>query len=235
MYTSILFMLVSNTLYSESYYNIKKLNEYILELRKKYTVDLALIVSDSKYFNFYDGLIDIKFKYENNKKQLSKLCDFITEISPQYDWYIKTRPEVEFKANLEFDSFCKESINSRVRVYSGPLIIKNGSTVCGKGFLNKEQFKNEVVYNKTLKTIIMDDTVYIFHKNVIVCGGFNKIYQNNQKEHEWFHTDIWNSRNIKLNIVSIDCLFTYFEDIKIKYLLNYNKVNYYYSGDVNID
>ena len=80
----------------------------------------------------------------------------------------------------------------------------------------------------------MEQTNNIIDNNVIINGGFDKLNNNNQKENEWFHTLVWNSRNINLNVVGIDCLFTYFEEIKIKLLKNENKVNYYYSGNVNL-
>lgn len=234
MTSSILFILVSDILYENSFHNINLFNNYILELKKLYIVDVALIVSNSKYFDYYDNIIEIKYKYCNNNKQLSKVCDFITNNSLCYDWYVKTRPEIEIKEYLNFDKFCSNSINGRVREYVGPLRIENGTTLRGIGFLPKEQFTNEILYNNKLTKITMDDTIYIFHNNVIINGGFDKLNNNNQKENEWFHTLVWNSRNINLNVVGIDCLFTYFEEIKIKLLKNENKVNYYYSGNVNL-
>ena len=65
----------------------------------------------------------------------------------------------------------------------------------------------------------MDDMIYIFHHNVILMNGFEKIEFSESPEHEWIHTNIWKSRNINLNVIGINLQ---------------NTKHHAYSGNVNI-
>ena len=93
---SILIILSSDKMNPIHIPNIRRLADYVSHLSKIYNVDIA-VISSSDDFNNYANYLDFKYRYINNKKQLSKICDFISEHKNelQYDWYIKIRPEME--------------------------------------------------------------------------------------------------------------------------------------------
>jgi len=77
--------------------------------------------------------------------------------------------------------------------------ILHGMSVNGEG-----QWKHigNCCYDNCEKEIVLDDMIYIFHHNVILMDGFEK-FQQDGRENEWFHTNIWKSRNINLNVIGI--------------------------------
>lgn len=239
----ILFIIVTGEIWENSFDNIRKLNEHLKIYKNKgHIVDVALLVRDKKDMNRYDDIINIKYKYYNQKKQLSKLCDFISDTVLDYNWYVKMRTEIEFLSEINFDTLCKNSINARARKYNGPLCleetkIKYGASIGGKGtFGNKNQFNSEkgdgsIKYTKNESLLILDDIVYIFHENIINQGGFNKLTVQGH-ENEWFHTSIWKQRNIKLKVIGIKCLFTYFKKSNIEMAIRDGGCHWYYSGDI---
>jgi len=211
---SILILLSNNTLDSEFTESMKELSKYIAHLSTKYTVDVAGISGDNN-FNNYAGIIDFKYKYVNPKHQLSKLCDFITEhkANLNYDWFIKFRPGVQILDynTINFDSLPKDAINARARNYRGAKKDKKACSVGSEKGIHahlKNCIHNGSVSNDNQnKIVVLDDILYIFHKNVIDKGGFSPI-DGAPKENEWFHADIWRGRNIKLNVISLDIKFS---------------------------
>jgi hypothetical protein len=147
--------------------NIISLSNLIKHLSKNYTVDLAGI--SNKYdFNNYSKHLSFKYKYINTKKQLSKICDFITENKKHmnYDWYIKTRPDILILDYNIFDikKFNKDAINARAREYEGSYKGKYACSVGGNG-----DHKNvKACFNNNKEKIVLDDQIYIFHKNIKV-------------------------------------------------------------------
>jgi len=210
---SILFIIVNNTLDSEFTESMKELSKYIAHLSTKYTVDVAGISGDNNFSN-YSGIIDFKFTHVNTKGQLSKMCDFITQYKGElnYDWFVKFRPGVKILDynTINFDALPKDAINARAREYRGKKQNKNACSVGGVGIYT--HIKN-CIHNNTLssnnqdKATILDDLLYIFHKNVIDKGGFLPI-EGGAKEDEYFHANIWKGRNIKLNAIPLDIKFT---------------------------
>lgn len=194
--------------------NIQILNHYIQQLSKEYIVDIACISGRDDFENF-DEILQFKYKVINPKKQLDKICDFVSECPESYDWYVKIRAEVILREQLDFSSFCKNSINARARVYNGPLSVKNGSAAGGQGYLD---YIHAIHYSPELKEIILDDMLYIFHKNLVEKGGFRPITDEERgrkdwyftslwNQHEWYHTAVWKSRGIPLNLVSLNVNF----------------------------
>ena len=63
--------------------------------------------------------------------------------------------------------------------------------------------------------------IYIFHKNIIQKGAFEKIPPTppDTNENEWFHSNIFTERNIKMNVIGINM---------------YNTKLEVYSGNINI-
>ena len=212
------------------YNNIIVLRDYF-KLYKNTTIDYCGI-SNKNDFSNYETIITFKYKIINTNSQLSKICEFISEYKNelQYDWYIKIRPNIQLLSQINFDDLCNVSINARARVYRGPKRIKYGMSVNGKGMWENI---GDCIYDDCEKEIVLDDQLYIFHRNIIERGGFDKFNPEINDnlyiasgmlckwQHEWFHSNLWKFRNIKLNIIGINALFM-------------KKDNYAYSGDINL-
>ena len=185
-------------------------------LSTRYTVHIACISAQDD-FHVFDDIMPFTYKFVSTKMQLDKVCDFISGCGVSYDWYVKIRSEVQLLEQLDFDSYPKDSINARARVYTGPLSIKHASSVGGKGYLD---YIHAIHYSPQLEELILDDAIYIFHKTVVEKGGFAPITEEERgrrewyitspgKQHEWFHTGVWTSRKIPLNLIGIHMDFTH--------------------------
>lgn len=215
---NILVIISSQQMSKEHLPNIKILCDYL----KDYNVSYCGI-SNSDDFSNYESVIQFKYKIINTSKQLSKMCDFIThykeKLTTKYDWYIKYRPDIQLLEPINFNALSKTAINARARVYNGPRQLVYGMSINGIGPWERIGC---CIYNKKEKDIVLDDQFYIFHKNIIINGGFETFKPKNviewyivddkimPWEHEWFHTNCWKSRNIGLNIIGIHLLFTKF-------------------------
>jgi hypothetical protein len=195
--------------------NINILNNYMKILNNE--VDYCGISNQDDFHN-YESLISFKYKIINTKRQFSKICDFITdyEMNLDYDWYMKIRPDIKLLENINFDIMSNNAVNARARVYNGPSKIKYGMSVNGEG-----RWKNvgDCHYSEKEHNIILDDQLFIFHRNVVHLKGFNKIQEETPGYEEWKQAAIFNSRNISMNVVGI-----YLEITK------YNA----FSGNINI-
>lgn len=216
----IMIMIVNHAMDAEYVDSMKELSKYIAHLSAKYTVDVAGISGEDNFSN-YDGIINFKYKYISPNEQLSKVCDFITEHKADlnYDWFIKIRPGVQIidYNTINFDVLPKNAVSARARCYRGPHKNKKSCSVGGEGtfklFLyncineggphkNKAHTSSECPAKDTL----LDDNMYVFHKNVIDKGGFAPIDSGN-KENEYVHSYIWKSRGVELNVVSLNIKF----------------------------
>ena len=122
-------------------------------------------ISNQNDFHIYESIIQFKYKIINTKKQLSKICDFITEYKSQfdYDWYMKIRPEIKFFDIIGFRMLSENAINARARVYNGPRKIEYGMSINGEGIWKN---KGDCHYADSEYNIILDDMLYIFHKKI---------------------------------------------------------------------
>jgi hypothetical protein len=202
--------------YHESYTeNIRILNDYLLTSPDTVINYCGIMTAD--YFPHYENIINFKYKIINKRGQFTKICDFITDYKSQldYDWFVKIRPDIKLLEMFDFNNLSKDAINARARVYNGPKKIKFGMSVNGEG-----PWKNigDCQYNDIEKQVILDDQMYIFHKNILSTNAFNKItsliYEN-----EWMHSLTWDIRDIPLNVIGLNVQFT--------------KINSF-SGDVNM-
>jgi hypothetical protein len=72
----------------------------------------------------------------------------------------------------------------------------------------------ECFYHDNEYNIIVDDQLYIFHKNVLQKGAFDMVEPNSiigwwgSLENEWYHSKVFESRNIPINIIGINLEFT---------------------------
>ena len=188
-------------------------------------VDYCGISNQDDFYN-YESIIQFKYKIIDTAKQLSKICNFITDYKTEldYDWYMKIRPDIKLLDNINFDTgtgdgtgdgdgkvpiLSKNAINGRARIYNGPSKIKYGMSINGE----------DCFYSDHEHNILIDDQIYIFHNNVVQQNAFNKIDPNMSYENAWnktapdlqsepAHTEIFNNRNISLNIIGINCLMS---------------------------
>ena len=211
-----LLVIISSHIFDQSCYNnIKILNDY-MQLNDM-EVDYCGISNQDDFYVF-ESIITFKYKIINTKKQLSKICDFITDYKSEldYDWYMKIRPDIKLLDNILFDTLSNNAINARARVYNGPLKITYGMSVNGKGCWENI---GDCYYADHEYDIILDDQIYIFHKNIVLQNAFDKITLiTDDIQHEWTHAHIFNSRKITFNVIGINLLFTknnnYSGDIK---------------------
>lgn len=199
-----LLVIICSHKFDEAWINyILILNNYMKNLNIK--VDYCGISSQDDFHN-YESIISFKYKTINTKEQFSKICDFITDNKSEldYDWYMKIRPDLKLLENINFDLLSENAVNARARVYFGPKRIKYGmSTIEG-----------ECRYHDIEHNVRLDDQLFIFHKNVLQNGAFDKIEVGSvtgwwgTNENEWVHSIVFESRNIPLNVIGINLEFT---------------------------
>ena len=187
---------------SDFLHKIRKLADYIELLRHSTEVDVACISSFDD-FSDYDKFLNFKYKIVNPKKQLSKVCDFLSSIPNDYSWYIKMRPDIEFMDPINFSTLKPGHINARVRVYTGRKRLKNGASVGAGSYAG---YKNAISLG-FIEKMILDDQVYIFDYSLkSVFTPFE--YNSEMYENEWFHDKYWKAKNVQLNMIPLNVVFS---------------------------
>jgi hypothetical protein len=75
-------------------------------------------------------------------------------------------------------------------------------------------------YSPVHEELIVDEMLYIFHRNLVEKGAFAPLTSEERgrrewyitspgKQHEWFHTGVWNHRKIPLHLTSLYVDFTH--------------------------
>lgn len=181
--------------------NMQILNDYM----KALNIDVEYCgISNKDDFSNYEPIITFKYKILNANRQFTKICDFISDKKAEldYDWYMKIRPDIKLLENINMEALSENAINARARVYNGPRSIRYGMSVNGPGkWGNIGQCK----YAETEHDIILDDNLFIFHRNTIMAGAFEKIYPPLRvREVEWTQTKVFTDRNIPLHVIGIN-------------------------------
>jgi hypothetical protein len=202
----VLVILIGNEMLIEHITNIKILNDYMI--KSNIQVEYCGISSSNDFYKF-DNTIFFKYKMINDALQFTKICDFITENENtlNYDWYIKFRPDIKLLEQIDFSTLKKNSVNARARMYNGPAIIKWGMSVGGEGIWNQIR---DCTYNKDEFFVLLDDMVYIFDNEVIKNDAFKPVHSLLIQTETEFN-NILKSRNIKLNVIGIDCVNTKYQ------------------------
>jgi len=201
----ILIIMVSDTMCKSFLPNISIFASYMNSLKEKHTIDYAGISSNDDFLNYKD-YITFKYTMINPNKQVTKLSNFITtyKSSLDYDWFIKTRPEVKLLEQLNMDSLLSNSINARARIYHGPRNIPYGISVGGIGLWNHHK---DYDYSVVERDIVADDQIFIFDTNVLNSLDNTNFITKRTVQNEWYHTEFWNSKNININIIGINMSF----------------------------
>ena len=191
-----------------------------IEILKKYVNMLDMEVdycgiSNQNDFDNYN--LSYRYKIINQKPQFSKLCDFITDCKPDYDWFMKFRPDLKLLEPLPFDTFKQNTINARARVYHGPKQIKYGMSVNGPG-----TWKNigDCFYSNHEHSVVLDDQLFVFDKEVINMGTFEKT-QRIEYENEWLQTRRFNMCRAPLNVIGINIEFCKYANLSGHVNMNY--------------
>lgn len=181
--------------------NLRILDEF---LRKDNDVDYCAISSTNDFAN-YEGVLALKYKIVNPSKQLTKVSKFIQSYRNQlhYDWYIKTRLNIQFLEPIDFSKLLPGHINARAREYRGPRSIPYGLSVGGEGAWKHEK---GCWYNETETTVIMDDQVYIFDTKIIQKGVFDE-YVREDLQNEWYHTEVWKQMGAQFHVIGLNVVF----------------------------
>lgn len=183
--------------------NIKILDNYMKLLNMQ--VDYCGISSNNDFHN-YEKYITFKYKRIDANKQITKICNFISEFKNEldYDYYMKIRPEIKLLEQINFDFLDNNAVNARARVYRGPIKVKYGMSVNGEG---PWKYIIDCYESNEEKEIIIDDQIFIFDKNVVNSAGFNKFENNHIRQDEWAFSKMLSDRKIKLNIIGLNCEF----------------------------
>jgi hypothetical protein len=199
----LLIIIIGHSFDPEWCYNIKQLKECMKN--NKLEIDYCGISSNNDFHN-YEPIINFKYKMVNSKRQLSKICDFITEYKSElnYDWYMKIRPDVRLLDTIAFDTLDKHAINARARIYNGPRRIEHGMSVNGEG---RWKHVGDCLYSTYEHDIILDDQVYIFHNSVVKNNAFEKFLEPLFPEQELQHAQLFNKRKIPFNVIGINLCF----------------------------
>lgn len=202
----ILIIFISDSMRQHLLPNIIHFKKYMYELSKYHEIDYAGI-STIDDFHHYEEYITFKYKMITPKRQLSKMVDFINTYKDEmkYDWYVKMRPENYLMQQLCFHNLCKDSMNARARYYEGSKKILFGSSV-----EPDKVWPYPHTYNTEYENVVLDDIIYFFHQNIIDLGTFQDLSLTGEElQCERFHTNIWKSKNIGLNVIGIFCLTDY--------------------------
>jgi len=227
----VLFILTSRSCHDEYLHILRRFADYVKRLSATYDIDVAFISGEDD-FSTYESILPFKYKRVNPEKQLDKLCTFLSECPERYDWYVKTRPDLDLLQDIPFSSLPKDSINARARVYTGPAKLEDAASIGGEGFW--KHITGEIHYSPELTVQVLDDIVYIFHKDVLDQGAFSPLTEEERAyrfplsvappaqgvQDEWFHTNLWNHRKIKMNVIGLKCRFM-------------KKGDYAHSGHIN--
>jgi len=209
----LLVMIVGDSMPSQYMPHIHTIKSHMDALSGTFIVDYACISSYND-FDIYDSILSFKYKVTNNKKQLEKVCDFLSSCPAKYDWYIKTRPEVLLLELPDILSLSTDSIHARVRRYIGSKKIFFGCSVGGNG--GWSNLNNICTYSENETDVCLDDHIYIFNKYVVDNGAFailtpeiNKFlpWNYDDRQDESIHNSVWNHRNIKRNPIRIHLIF----------------------------
>ena len=184
-------------------------------------IDYACISSSDNFSNL-EKLVNLKYKEVDSKRHLSKVCNFITKYKDEldYDWFIKSRPEVQIFSRINLESLPRNTISGRAREYKGTKRIMYGNSTSGPGY---NQSINDCRISIIGEHIVLDDQLYVFDKEVINSGAFVQFDSDNilqwarvvngnpapYGECEWVHSNFWKERKINLNVIGIQLKLQY--------------------------
>ena len=179
--------------------NIQVLRDYLAALPDT-SVDYCGI-SNTGDFTAYEGIVPFKYKVANPKLQIAKVCDFITDHQAEldYDWFVKIRPDMLLLEPLSFEGLPTTAISARARCYTGPKRIEYAMSIGGEGFWKNVK---DCVYDEVEKRVILDDMLFIFHRDAVAKGGFKKVNPPGRSI-EFEQTPIWVAAGLGLNVIGI--------------------------------
>jgi len=222
----ILVIIISDKMSESFFSHILIFDNYMKLLSNNHTIEYAGISSQDDFKN-YEDIISFKYKMVNPKRQITKICDFISENKENldYDLFIKTRPEIILLEQLNLDNLVENAVNARARVYIGPRNIKYGLSVGGRGI---HSHIKDYGFDVNESHIVLDYEIIIFDKHIMNSGTYNlndyiKEYLdiNDVVHNEYTMTRIYQSKETKINVIGINMIL-------------YKNTNFFsFSGDIN--
>jgi len=173
-------------------------------LQDLYAVDIATLTTLRPTLNG-----SYKYTFVHPGKQFAKVSAFF-QAHPDlsYDWYLKVRPDVQILEPIFLEAYPEDSINARARVYTGPRCIPYGMSINGPGAW--KDFEGARFYDTSEHDVILDDQLFFFHSSVLAKQPFEPgdVEPEDGWENEWFHTRVWASKEIPLNVVGLSLYLT---------------------------
>jgi len=172
--------------------NIILLRDYMIDMDVDYCG-----ISNQDDFHHYESILSFKYKVINPKRQLIKVCDFISSTELNYDWYMKIRPDVKLLEPIPFSILSENAINARARVYFGPRNIPYGMSINGEGIWKDV---GDSHYDEEEHDIVLDSMLFLFHNNL------KKAFDPIQPEYdagEWEQALVFKERNIPVHVIGI--------------------------------
>lgn len=133
------------------------------------------------------------------------MCPVLSAWPKSYDLYVKFRMEMMMKEPVDIGILPPRTISARAREYSGPRRLKYGASFGGNDIwkIHRNVFINQAEFTN----LVLDDQIYFFDDNIRRSGAFEHAPTgSDENENEWYHTRIWKSRGINLEIIPIHCI-----------------------------
>lgn len=210
--TRVLIVLVSDTFADERWHpNLKTLPDAIMPSTDKIAVDMIAIASKEEDLPECGGSWACgKKSLACENMQLMKMCRAIKEWRERnpglrYDWYIKSRPDIQLHSPLNILAFIPGCINARARCYKGPCWLRKAASVGGddKWGPYRDEF---LIPSPKEEGVVMDDQIYSFDSQVAESRVFDDTTMPpSPLQHEWYHTMVWMARGAKFAVMSVDC------------------------------
>jgi hypothetical protein len=155
----VLLMIISHNI---SNIKLSNIYEKIINPLKNDNIEVDIATCVSGYNNINKN--DVKYNFNFDGFQLSKVCYVVNKFNDEYEYYIKYRPEIILDTIIDrtfLINLSKSKINSRCRQYAGPSIDLTFGMSCQKNCIRK----GDIQYNDKV-VICPDDQMYIFHKSI---------------------------------------------------------------------
>ena len=201
----LLVILISHAFETKWRGNVAGLRDCLARVEGVTAVDYAGVSSHADFKN-YDDLVPFRFTEVNPKRQVNKLCDFVSAHRAElegYDWFVKTRPDIRLLEPPDFSAMAPGAVNARARAYVGPRKVEYGMSINGPG-PNKFHRAGDCVYDPVERKVVLDDQFVVFPRSVVAQGAFDPVYFPPQVvADEWAQATVFNKRRIPVHVVGI--------------------------------
>lgn len=157
-------------------------------------------------------LYDIEFAYKiiDPSRQMTKLTSFLSDSRYQaqfesYDWFVKTRPDIEVHQCIDFSTLQRATIYARAREYVGPQSVPFGTSIDRKSV--PRYFFAGFRKHPTEQRLVLDDQLLVFDAEIWRSGAMQAVADTGERQDEWFHTRVWKQRGANMGILGLQITF----------------------------